>query len=269
VVSEATVLPADEDDVARRAGGVQSVGRAFEILELLASSDGDMTLSAIGSASTLPLPTIHRLVRTLVSLGYVAQSESRSYVLAPGLIRLGEVANRQLGAMARPELVRLVEALGETANLAILDSDMVMYAAQAPSGHSMRMFTEVGRRAHLHNTGVGKAILATFPDERVRQIMDRQGLPRATERSIGTTQDLLEELQQIRERGYSIDDGEQEIGVRCFAVSIPSSPIPAAISVSGPNSRVDDGFGERAVPVLRAASARLSQLFAANSPSRP
>jgi len=261
-VSQA-LLPSDDDVVARRAGGVQSVERAFEILEHLASANGEMTLSAIAAASALPQPTIHRLVRTLVSLGYVRQSESRSYVLAPRLIRLGEVASRQLGAMALPELRRLAEGLGETANLAFLDSDMVVYAAQAPSRHAVRMFTEVGRRVHLHNSGVGKAILATFPDERVRQIVEQQGLPAATPRSIVTTRDLLEELGRIRERGYAIDDGEQELGVRCFAVAIAGSPVPAAISVSGPDSRVDAAFGERAVPVLHAAAERLGETFSA------
>lgn len=261
MVSDAVALPAD--DVARR-GAVQSVERAFEILELLSEAHGELTLSAIAAASMLPVPTIHRLVRTLVGLGYVSQSESRSHILAPRLIRLGEVAGRQLGAIARPELRRLVESLGETANLAILDADMVVYAAQAPSRHAMRMFTEVGRRVHLHNSGVGKAILATLPEERVRRIVDRQGMPRATDRSIATMSDLLEELARIRERGYSIDDNEQEIGARCFAVSIPSAPIPAAISVSGPESRVDEEFGERAVPLLHAAAERLEEDFAAS-----
>ena len=76
--------------------------------------------------------------------------------------------------------------------------------------------------------------------------------------SIGTVDDLLVDLARIRERGYSIDDGEQELGVRCFAMGVPNAPTPTAISVSGPVSRVDDAFAQRAIPALRAAANAIS-----------
>lgn len=240
-------------------GGVQSVERVFELLELVTDAGGDVTLSELSSSTELPLPTIHRLLRTLVALGYVRQLPNRRYALGPRLIRLGEAANQQLGALARPQLKALVDRLGETANMAVLDSDMVIYVAQVPSLHSMRMFTEVGRRAHTHATGVGKAILAQLDDDTVRGIVGRSGMPSATPKSIGDIESLLLELKLIRERGYSIDEEEQEIGVRCFAMAVPNSPTPAAISVSGPVSRVDRSFAERAVPLLRAAARSISE----------
>ena len=122
----------------------------------------------------------------------------------------------------------------------------------------MRMFTEVGRRANLHDTGVGKAILAQLPDETVRGIVGRAGMPTPTEFSLGTVDDLLAELDRIRERGYAIDDQEQEIGVRCFSMAVPDAPTPTAVSVSGPISRVDEAFGGRAVPLLRRAAEAIS-----------
>jgi IclR family acetate operon transcriptional repressor len=112
------------------------------------------------------------------------------------------------------------------------------------------MFTEVGRRVHLHSTGVGKALLGDLPDEAVRDIAARAGLPPATDRTITDVDGLLVALAEIRERGYAVDDGEQEIGVRCFAVLVPGAPVPTALSVSGPAARVSFEFGERAVPVL-------------------
>jgi IclR family transcriptional regulator, acetate operon repressor len=166
--------------------GVQSVERVFELLELITDVGGDVTLSELSASTDLPLPTIHRLLRTLVSLGYVRQLPNRRYALGPRLIRLGDGANKQFGALARPQLKSLVDSLGESANMAVIDSDMVVYIAQVPSLHSMRMFTEVGRRAHLHDTGVGKAILAELSEDRVRAIANRMGLPTPTERSIGT-----------------------------------------------------------------------------------
>ena len=196
-----------------------------------------------------------------MALGYARQLPNRRYALGPRLIRLGEGANKQLGSLALPQLKKLVDELGETSNMAVLDSDMVVYIAQVPSQHSMRMFTEVGRRAHTHATGVGKAILAQLPDEKVRQIVARSGMPVPTEKSISTVDDLLAELAQIRERGYSIDEQEQEIGVRCFAIAVPDAPTPTAISVSGPISRVDESFATRAVPLLRSAADAISAEF--------
>jgi IclR family transcriptional regulator, acetate operon repressor len=248
----------------KASGGVQSVERAFELLELITNAGGEVTLSELSSFTSLPLPTIHRLLRTLVSLGYVRQLANRRYSLGPRLIRLGEVANKQLGSLARPHLKNLVDTLGESANMAVLDSEMVVYIAQVPSPHSMRMFTEVGRRAHTHDTGVGKAILAQLEDDTVRDIVTRAGMPTPTEMSIGNISDLMLELKNIRERGYSIDEQEQEIGVRCFAMAVPDAPTPMAISVSGPVSRVDDAFAKRAVPLLQAAAEQISaQLNAA------
>jgi IclR family acetate operon transcriptional repressor len=239
-------------------GGVQSVERVFGLLELIIDAGGDVTLSQLSLSTDLPLPTIHRLLRTLVTLGYIRRLPHRRYALGPRLIRLGEGANNQLGAAARPQLKSLVDQLGETANMAVLDSDMVIYVAQFPSRHSMRMFTEVGRRAHTHDTGVGKAILAQLDDEVIRGIVQRTGMPTPTSKSIGDIESLLADLGRIRERGYSIDEEEQELGVRCFAMAVPDAPTPAAISVSGPVFRVDQSFAERAVPVLRKAAQAIS-----------
>lgn len=242
----------------RPTGGVQSVERVFELLELITDVGGEVTLSELASSTSLPLPTIHRLLRTLLSMGYIRQLPNRRYALGPRLIRLGEAASQQLGALARPQLVQLAESLEETSNMAVLDGDMVLYVAQAPSRHSMRMFTEVGRRVHAHDSGVGKAILAQLSDEAVRTIVTRVGMPTPTSKSLGTVELLLADLQVIRDRGYSIDDGEQEVGVRCYAVAVPNAPTPTAVSVSGPVARVDDSFAARAVPLLQAAAQTIS-----------
>lgn len=139
---------------------------------------------------------------------------------------------------APPHLRALAEASGETANLALLDVDRVIYAAQVPSTrHTVRMFTEVGRSVYAHYTGVGKALLAELPDDEVGDLVAAAGMPANTEHTITDADGLLAELRRTRERGYAIDDGEQERGVRCVAVAVPSS-LGSAISVSGPASRV-------------------------------
>ncbi|WP_020577997.1 IclR family transcriptional regulator [Actinopolymorpha alba] len=242
-------------------GGVQSVERSLDLLELMADADGEVTLSQLASSSGLPAPTIHRLLRTLVAGGYVRREASRRYALGPRLIRLGETASRMLGASARPHLTALMDALGETANLALLDGDEAVYVAQVPSRHAMRMFTEVGRRVALHSTGVGKALLAQQSDNEVTALLQRTGMPARTHRTFTKPRQLLDELAAIRARGYAVDDGEQEVGVRCIAVTVPETPTPTAISVSGPAARITDEVVAQAAPLLLQAARKLSAEF--------
>jgi IclR family transcriptional regulator, acetate operon repressor len=243
-------------------GGVQSLERAFDLLERMADAGGEVGLSELSGSSGLPLPTIHRLMRTLVSCGYVRQHPNRRYALGPRLIRLGESSSRLLGTWARPHLARLVEETGETANMALLDGDEVVYVAQVPSRHSMRMFTEVGRRVLPHSTGVGKALLANTPPDEVRAVLARTGMPAATERTITTPEGFLEALAHVREVGYAMDDNEQELGVRCIAVSVPDSPTAAAISISGPAGRVTEASTDKFVPLMHEVAEQLSKTLA-------
>jgi IclR family transcriptional regulator, acetate operon repressor len=249
----------------RGAGGVQSVERALEVLELMADAGGELSLSDLAQSSGLPLATIHRLTRTLATRGYVRQLPSRRYALGPGLIKLGETAGRQLGTWAMPNRSMLTEKTGETSNMAMLDGAMIVYIAQVPSAHAMRMFTEVGRRVYPHSTGVGKAILCQLPDATVQRIIDQTGMPAQTPNSITDFDALLAELARIRDRGYAIDEGEQELGVRCFAVPVPDAPTPLAVSVSGPDGRVTLDSRDHIVPLLQRAAAEMSKQMQAES----
>jgi IclR family acetate operon transcriptional repressor len=234
---------------------VQSVDRAFALLERMADGGGAASISDLAADTGLPLPTIHRLVRSLVSGGYVRQLPSRRYALAPGLIRLGASAGRLLGDWALPLLQGLVDQVGESANMAVLDGDAVVYVAQVPSPHSMRMFTEVGRRVLPHCTGVGKALLSALPDEQVRAIVARTGMPAQTERTITSPDALVAELAVVRRRGFAVDDGEQEPGVRCVAAAVPSQLAgTAALSISGPSSRVTRDRVAQIAPLVVAAT---------------
>jgi IclR family acetate operon transcriptional repressor len=246
-------------------GGVQSIERAFDLLELLADAGGTLGLSELSNASGLPLPTIHRLMRTLVNRGYVRQEPSRRYTLGSRLIRLGDTSSRLLGAWLQPHLVELVGLTNETANLAMLDGDEVVYIAQAPSPHQMRMFTEPGRRVRAHCTAVGKALLSQLPAADVRAILQRTGMPRVTSTTITDPDVLLAQLEVIRRQGYAVDEGEQELGVRCFAVAIPDTPSQLAVSASGPEPRMSDEAAARIVPALERVAAGISKSIAAET----
>jgi IclR family transcriptional regulator, acetate operon repressor len=122
----------------------------------------------------------------------------------------------------------------------------------------MRMFTEVGRRVHLHCTGVGKALLAQLDDKEVDALVRRTGLPAETTYSITDPDVLAGELRKIREQGFAVDDGEQEIGVRCVAVPVLGISTGFAISVSGPTARMNDELIDRAVPLLKSVARGLA-----------
>ncbi|WP_406829386.1 IclR family transcriptional regulator [Pedococcus sp. KACC 23699] len=247
------------DGAGAKTGGVQSLERAFAILETMADAGGVISLSQLANDADLPLPTIHRLVRTLVDLGYVRQEASRQYSLGPRLIRLGETTSRMLGRWARPHMEQLAHELGESVNLAMLDGDQVVYVGQVmASRNSMRMFTEVGRRVLPHSTGVGKAILADLDPGDVRALLSRTGMPARTDHTITTPEDFVAELERTRRRGYALDEGEQEVGVRCVAVAVPDAPQLLALSVSGPVTRVTDEFVTRATGPLHKAAQAIS-----------
>ncbi|TDD91368.1 IclR family transcriptional regulator [Actinomadura rubrisoli] len=233
--------------------------RTFELLEHLADAGGEMALSELTEVSGLPMPTIYRLMRTLVNRGYVRQEPSKRYALGPRLIRLGEGASRLLGSWARPVLARLVDEVGETANMAVLEGDEAVYVAQVPSKHSMRMFTEVGRRVQPHCTGVGKALLSQLPEPKVREILARTGMDAHTPNTFTDADILMAELERIRDQGYALDDEEQEIGVRCVAVALRGAPALTALSVSGPSARMTREIVADVVPIMRDAAERFAK----------
>jgi IclR family transcriptional regulator, acetate operon repressor len=256
----------------RASDGVQSVERALELLEALAEPREAKGVSELARATGLPVATIHRLLATMVSRGYVRQdSSSHKYTLGSHLIRLGEAAARRFAQFARPYLAELMEVSGETANLAMFEDGQVAYVAQVPSRHHrVRMFTEVGRRVHPHTSGVGKVVLAFRPRAEVEALLARTGLPSRTPRTITDPARFLAELDTVVSQGYAIDSGEEEVGVRCLAVPVFGvGGSVAAMSVSAPEGRLQDRDVERVLPEMLRISAALSAAFLTASGTPP
>ncbi|GAA2102868.1 hypothetical protein GCM10009841_19650 [Microlunatus panaciterrae] len=177
------------------------------------------------------------------------------------MIRFGQSASRGLGSWATPYLASPVEEFGETTNMAMLEGDSCIYVAQVPSPQSMRMFTEVGRVVMPHCTGVGKAILSMLSDEQAARLLARTGMPPRTENTLVSIDAMLTELAQARDLGYALDDGEQELGVRCVAVPLTGLPFLAAISVSGPSGRLTMEDVPRIAPFLQSVAAQIRDNF--------
>ncbi len=252
-----------------RSTRVRSLDRAFDILEALAEAGGSVGVSELAVRAGLPTPTIHRLARTLVDRGYLRQEPSRRYSLGPRLIGLGEATSSLLSSWAIPYLADLVDRTGETANLAMLEGDLVVYVAQVPSKHSMRSFTAVGRSLMPHCTAVGKALLAGVEQDRVAALLRRTGMPAVTEHTLTDPDEFEEALTRVRRRGYAMDDGEQEIGVRCVAVAVPGCVGRIALSVSGPRARMTDDVVDTAIPALNTAARALADDLGLRRGDRP
>ena len=243
--------------MAEASGGVQSLHRALDVLEGFAAAGGTASLSDVAAACGLPLPTVHRLAGTLADRGYLRRLPDRRYCLGSRLVPLGTEAHALLGERAMPVLRDLARRTGESANLAVLTQGRAEYVSQAQGRHAMRIFTEVGNRVELHCTGVGKALLAVLPPERAGQLVDAADLAAHTPATITDPAALHAELDLIRARGYALDEGEMEAGVRCVAVGV-GGPVPMAVSVSGPAARMTDALVEVALGALRAAGVQLA-----------
>jgi IclR family acetate operon transcriptional repressor len=262
---------------------VQSVDRALDLLEVLAEATRSGTpgradapgeglaLSQIAARTGLPFGTIHRLLRTLAARGYVRQGADRRYALGTALLRLRAAGEPLLGPGAEPYLSRLVDSSGETANLAVMEGEAVVYVAQVPSPRRLRLFAEVGRRVLPHCTAVGKVLLAQWPDADAARLLARTGMPARTPRTHTGTEEMLAELAVVRARGYALDLGEEELDVQCVAVPVRDADrVAAAVSVSGPAARMSlpepgpSGGDPERLAELVAAMAKVADEFSAD-----
>jgi IclR family transcriptional regulator, acetate operon repressor len=226
----------------RRAASVQSVDRAFAVLEALAADERPVGIAELVDLTGLPQGTVHRLLQSLHQRGYVRRDAARKYSLGTSAVRLADAAQRAMVRSARPHLAELVAISGETANLAVLEGDDVVYVAQVPSPHTLRMFAEVGRHVPPHSTAVGKVLLAGMPRERALAVLRRTGLAARTPATITDLDAFVTELDLVTVQGWAADEEEQEAGVRCVAVPVgaPGAAL-AALSLSGPADRFAGG----------------------------
>lgn len=230
---------------ADRDGGVQSVDRALSILETLAEDDEGYRLSDLAVRTGLSASTVHRLLATLESRRFVQfdRAESKWHVgVRSFTVGASFARRRNFTAQAIPYLRKLRDLTRETANLAVVDDEFIIVLTRMESREIMRSLTKVGGRVPMVTSGVGKAVLATYSDEDVGAVIRHHGMPRLTEKSIVRPSDLFRELEKIRRHGFSVDDEEACMGLRCIAAVVYNDcaePL-AAISVSGMTSRLTD-----------------------------
>src|ERR1700674_168875 len=224
-------------------GGVQSVDRALLIIETLAEDDEGYRLTDLAVRTGLSPSTVHRLLTTLEKRRFVQfdRGESTWHIGAQSFaVGSTFVRRRNFATQALPYLRKLRDQTRETANLAVVDDGAMVVLTRVESREIMRSVTKVGGRVPMVASGLGKALLATYSEQDVFAIIQRDGMPRLTSKSIVRAGELCKSLHDIRRQGYSVDDEEALIGLRCVSAVVYddcSEPL-AAISVSGKASRV-------------------------------
>lgn len=244
---------------------VQSVERAFAILELLGNADYHLGISDIAEKSELPLATVHRLLSTLIQLGYVEQNpETNKYTLGVRVLQMrgAAIGHLSLGVHAMPVMKALMNRVNETVHLAVLNKGEIVYIERVEGLHTQGMYTRIGKRAPAHCTALGKVMLAYLPEQIwYDDVVHHHGLKRFSPTTITTPEALMQELCSIRERGYAIDNGETGELVRCVAAPIRdyTGSVVAALSISGPQARVTMARIPELSEAVRWASRAISQ----------
>ena len=232
-------------DATGRAGQVRAITRAVAVLRALSDSADGLTLSETAQQAGLAASTAHRILTTLESERFVRFEPATgcwhvgvsAYTVGAAFAR-----NRDVIVLARPYMRRLMESTGETANIYLESGGEIVCMGQVESRHAMRAMTRVGGRTKMHWSAAGKAILAQMRPERALRVLEEQGMPQATPRTITDPALLAAELEQVRDQGVAIDDEEHAEGLRCVAAPIltETGAAAAAISISGPRSRISD-----------------------------
>jgi DNA-binding IclR family transcriptional regulator len=225
---------------------VPALERGLRILELLPKSRGGLTLSQLARHLNLPKSSVHCLLHTLQNSGYVYRdSDSGKYRVSLRVCGLAQMALNSIGLreQAKPYLQNLAKATRMTVHLAVMEQGACILIEKVAPPDVGRIATWTGKHLSLHCTAVGKALAAYMPKEQLDALIREQGLLRHNDNTICSATRLKRELGTIRERGYALDDEEEEINVRCLGAPIldEKGQAIAAISIVGTTMQVHDG----------------------------
>ncbi len=220
---------------------IKSLDRALEVFEYLSEQPG-MTLSALAAETGQSAATVYRVLVTLDGRGMVEfDAATQLWHVGPRAFTIGArfLRRTSLVERARPILRSLMEQTGETANLGIVQTSSVLFVGQVETHESIRAFFPPGTLSPLHASGIGKALMAQMPEARLAALLT-EPRERFTPRTIVEPAALREDLRIIKARGFSVDDEEKNLGMRCIAAPVFNihGEAAAGISVSGPTSRV-------------------------------
>jgi DNA-binding IclR family transcriptional regulator len=224
---------------------IQSIDRALQVLELFSLEKPEWGVTEISKALNIYKSNVHNILSTLAERGYFKKDpKTDKYKLGIKFFELGSVVikNMDLRKIAHPYIEKLSKEFNETVHLGILDKGRVVSIEREESDKGLCSHIEIGRRAPLHCTAVGKAIMSYLSENEINLIIKEKGLEKYTENTITNEEELEKEFKKIRKQGYAVDNMEHEEGVRCVASSIRDylGGVIASMSVSGPAFRINE-----------------------------
>jgi DNA-binding IclR family transcriptional regulator len=263
VVCDDGAMDTDPEEVGReRIGGIQSVDRALQILDILARR-GAAGVSELAEEMAIHKSTAFRLLSALEGRGMVQQSIHRGkYQIGVGVLRLASSMSRRMSIVqqARPTLERLADELAETVNLAVRRSTFAVNIDQAMGPSPLATHDWIGNLTPLHATASGKILVAYLSRDERDLLLGAGPLPRHTAATVVDRAELEDELRRVASSGLATTHGELEIGLNAIAVAVRDyrDEVVGSISVSGPSVRFEpEGSAELAAIVL-AAGAEIS-----------
>jgi IclR family transcriptional regulator, KDG regulon repressor len=250
----------------RARGGVQSIGRAFAILEEIARNRDGIGLAELSKRVGLHNSTTFHLVKTMVSLGYVRQlKDSKRYRIGRPLFALAANAldEVEMMSLATPVLEDLSRETGESAHFSVRMGDAVVVLARTGGQGAFQLTDRVGVVRPAHCTALGKIILSALSSEQFERFLQRADLKARTANSITSAERLRREVAEVRRVGMAFDDGEFDSELRCVALPVRdfSGQVTGAIGISGPVWRLSIEALQKRARIVRAAADRLSREF--------
>lgn len=227
---------------------MQSVARALSVMRSFTADRRSQTLTEVARETGLDRATARRLLLTLADLGYVA-NDGRAFELTPRTLELGYayLSSMSLPELAEPHLRALARELNETAALAVLDGEEIVYVALVQSARLMAVKIGIGTRFDAYTTSMGRVLLAGLPDAELDERFARLKLERRTDHTISSPRTLREEIGKVRAQGWSLVDSELEEGLRGAAAPVRdrSGKVVAAANVSVHAGRTTPELVER------------------------
>ncbi|MCG5214546.1 IclR family transcriptional regulator domain-containing protein [Streptosporangium soli] len=249
------------EPVDRGSEHVQSLARGLAVIKAFSATAPELTLSDVARATGLTRAAARRFLLTLADLGYV-RTDGRLFALTPRVLELGYayLSSLTLPEVAEPHLERLVAETHESASIAVLDDEDVVYVARVAATRIMRVTINIGTRFPAYCTSMGRVLLAGLTVGELAAYLERAELGRVTARTITSPEDLTAELARVREQGWALVDQELEEGLRSIAAPIRdrSGRVVAAANISTHASRTTVEAARRdLLPALLATAGRI------------
>jgi len=244
-------------------GGIQSLERAFAILEEVARHREGINLADLSKAVGLHNSTTFHLVKTMTQLGYITQlRDSKRYRIGSRLFTLaaGALEENSFLAVATPVLETLTRETGEAGHFAIRSGNEIVVIARTAGSGLLQMVDRTGGQRPAHATALGKVLLAALNDAQIRQFLGPEPLRKFTAKTIVERNALLREIEEVRRKGIAYDDGEFDAEIRCVAVAVHdfAGRVAGAVGISGPVWRLSLQSLQDKVQHVRAAAKLIS-----------